>query len=157
MNAEVNAADALLDKRLKISIPAPWLFGLFGVKRIPLWFKRPVYAQLLRISRLYVAMGIDLRELDRGEALTLFSELSRHGITASRIIALGLIRGGVASFLFHRPLARYLRRHMDARRLAELAKLIVFLSGGENFASIIRSAAYMKVTAPVLSQSKTES
>lgn len=157
VDTESRTADALLDKRLRVSIPAPWLLRLLGIMVVPIWFKRPVYAQLLRISRLYVGMGIDLAELDKGEAMILFSALSKHGITASRIIALGLIRGRFISFLFHRVFAWYLRGHLQADTLAELAKLIVFLSGGENFASIIRSVAYMRVTTPVMSQTKTES
>ncbi|MDL2309847.1 hypothetical protein LJC39_01850 [Parabacteroides sp. OttesenSCG-928-B22] len=151
------AAEALLDKRLQVNVPAPWFLRVFKIKRIPVWFKRPVFSQLLRISRLYVSMGIDLEKLDEGEAMRLFSEIARHGKTASRIIAHGLIRGSIGAFFFHRPLALYLRRHMDAKSLAELSKLIIYLSGGENFANIIRSVAYMRVTIPNLSHDETES
>lgn len=157
MNAEVMAAEALLDKRLQVNVPAPWFLRLLRIKMIPIWFKRPVFSQLLRISRLYVAMGIDLEKLDEGEAMVLFSDISRHGITASRIIAHGLIRGPIAASLFHRALAMYLRKHMDAKSLAELAKLIIYLSGGENFGSIIRSVAHMRVTMPNLSHNEAES
>lgn len=154
---EINAAGTLLDERLCIRVPAPWLLCKLGKKTIPFFYKRPVYQQLLRISKAYVGMGIDLVRLDQGDAMTLFSSIARHGITASQIIAMGLIRGSVTTWLFRRPLAWYLRCHMDGRSLAELTKLIVVLSGGEDFASIIRSVAYLRVTAPILSQEKTES
>ena len=34
---EARAADALLDRRLKLNLPAPWLLRIFGCKTIPLW------------------------------------------------------------------------------------------------------------------------
>lgn len=155
--AEVFAAEALLDKRLRVNIPAPFFLQLIGVKVVPVWIKRPVYQQLLRMSANYVEMGIELVKLDSGTGTDLFQEIARHGVTASRIIAKGMIRSGWATFLFHRPLAYYLRCHMDARTMAELTKLVVVLSGGEDFSSIIRSVATMRVTAPTLSHKQTGS
>jgi hypothetical protein len=154
---EARAAEAILGERLRVNIPAPLALRLLGKKTIPLWFRPPVAAQLLRISAAFVRMGLDPSALDKGEALTLFTEIARHLVPCSRIIALGLLRGRLASALFARPLARYLRAHMDMESLAKLTKLIVYLSGAENFASIIRSVSYMKLTTPVLSHEKTGS
>lgn len=33
---EAMAADALLDRRLKINLPAPWLLRIFGRKTVPI-------------------------------------------------------------------------------------------------------------------------
>jgi hypothetical protein len=155
METEARVAEALLDKRLRVFLPAPLLLRIFGIRQIPLWYRRPVYAQLLRISRLYVRMNITPDKLQGGyEPHTLFADIARHGVTASRIIATGLIRSGWATTLFHRPLARYLRRHMTADQLAELMQLIAYLSGVENFVTIITSAAYMRVTMPTESQAQ---
>jgi hypothetical protein len=147
---EASAAEALLDKRVRVNIPAPWLLRLVRIRTVTLRFHRPVYAQLLRIARAYVRLDIDLAELEQGDVPVLFSAIAEKGTVASRIIALGLIRGPVASFLFARPLAWYIRGHIDALAMAELTKLIVLLSGGENFAPIIRSIAHMRVTTPVI-------
>lgn len=154
---EINAAEALLDQFLRIHLPTPWLLRLLGKKTTSLWFRRPVYNQLLRISAAYTKMGIELVKLEEGDGLFLFSQIAEHGVTASRLVAMGLIRGSLTSWLFVRPLAWYLREHMEARGLAELTKLFVVLSTGEDFVSIIRSMAHLRVTVPMLSHKKTES
>jgi hypothetical protein len=153
---EASAAETLLDKRVRVNIPAPRLLRLLRIRTVPLRFYRPVYAQLLSIARAYVRLDIDLAELEKGDAPALFSAIAEKGRAASRIIALGFIRGPVTSFFFARPLAWYLRAHIDALTMAELTKLIVYLSGGENFASIIRSIAHMKVTTPTMKTAATE-
>jgi hypothetical protein len=152
INTEACAAEAILDRRLKITLPAPRLFRLLGKKTVPFLFRRPTAAQVLDISAMYVRMHVDLKALDDGEAGVLFELIARHAVPASRIIARGMIRSGLMASLFVRPLAGYILRHMDMQSLAELTKLIVYLSGGENFASIIRSIASMRITAPILSR-----
>jgi len=61
------------------------------------------------------------------------------------------------SVLFHRAVAAYLRRRMDAQTMAELAKVIVLLSGAGHFTTIIRSIAHLQVTTPNLSRGTTGS
>ena len=154
---EINAAEAMLDTRLRIHVPAPWFMRLVGIKSLPLIYYRPVYAQLLRMSRLYCKMGIDLEKMEESGALERFTCLAKNGVTASRIIACGMIRSTWRTVFFHRILARYLRRRMDANTMAELTKVIISFSGAENFIPIIRSIAHVKVTTPNLSQTKTAS
>ena len=154
---EIDVADALLDTGLLVKVPAPRLLRLLGVKTFPIRFRRPVYAQLLRISRMYVRMHVDLEKLETGEAATVLASAATNGVRASRLIALGLIRSGLMSALFHRAVAAYLRRRMDAQTMAELAKVVVLLSGANHFTTIIRSIAHLRVTTPNLSQEATGS
>ena len=154
---EIDVAESLLDTGLLVTIPAPWIMRLFRIKKIPIRFYRPVYAQLLRISKLYVQMNIDLEKLESGEAIAAITEVAKNGVRASRVIAMGLIRSATLSFFFHRFIARYLRNRMDAKTMAELTKLLVALSGAAHFTNIIRSIAHLNVTIPNLSQEKTES
>lgn len=149
---EMNAADALMDRRLKIILPAPWIMRVFGKKTIPVWVKRPVAQNLLRISRLLVKMGINLKELKAGELGTLMECIAENLVPASRIIAYGMIRGAIASWMLNRPLALYLRCYMDMRSLAELANIIVLISGGEDFVSIITSVSNLRITQQTESQ-----
>lgn len=149
---EMNAADALLDRRLKINIPAPWIIRVFGKQTIPVYVKRPVVQNLLRISRLFVRMDIDIKQLKAGELGTLLECIGKNGVTTSRLIAHGMIRGGMAAWWLNRPLAWYLRTHMDMRGLAELAKIIVLLAGSEDFVSIITSVSNLRLTEPTVSQ-----
>lgn len=152
---EIEVAEALLDTRVRIHVPTPRFF-FRRAKSIPVVFYRPVYAQLLRISRLYVQMDIDLEKLEAGELGVALTEVAKNGIRASRIIAMGMIRSTWATWLFHRLLAHYLRRRMDARTMAELTKIIVAYSGADSFTSIIRSIGHLRVTTS-LSQLRTES
>lgn len=154
---EMNAADALLDRRLKINLPAPWLLRLLGRRILPVWVKRPVAQNLFRMSRLFAKMDVDLKEVKAGELGTLLECIGRNGVTVSRVIAYGMIRGNIAAFLLNRPLAWYLRCNMDMRSLAELAKIIVLISGGEDFVSTIMSVAGLRLTEPTLSQKKSGS
>ena len=154
---ELNAAEAMLDTRLRIHLPAPWFLRLIRIKSIPVFYYRPVFAQLLRMSRLYCQMGIDLEKLEESGVIERFSIIARNGVLASRIIACGMIRSTWRTHFFHRMLARYLRRRMDAKTMAELTRLVVSFCGAENFFNIIRLIAHVKVTTPNLSRKETES
>lgn len=151
-NVEMNAADAMMDRRLKINLPAPWLLRLFGKKTIPVYVKRPVGQNLCRMAKLYVKMDIDLVKLKNGEMRSLLECIGRNAVTVSRIIAHGMIRGNISSFLLNRPLALYLRSNMDMRSMAELAKIIVLISTGEDFVSIIASLGSLRLTEATESQ-----
>ena len=151
---EADAADTLLDRRLKVYLPAPWLLRLFGARRVPIWPKQPVMANLVRMSRLFVRMDIDAERLMAGHFGPLLRYIGKHGVTVSRVIALGLIRGSVAAWLFHRPLAWYIRSHMSLRGMAELARILVLMSTAESFVPIIRSVGSLNLMEPTLSQTE---
>ena len=138
---EAMAADALLDRRLKINLPAPWLLRIFGRKTIPLWVKLPTAGSLIRMSSLFARMDIDLQHLHDGNFGSVLEQIAKHGVTTSRIIAYGLLRGSWSARLLNRPLAWYIRNHMPMQGLAELAKIIVLMSTSEAFVSIIASVA----------------
>lgn len=150
-SAEMNAADAILDRRLRINLPAPRLMRLFGCRTVPVFVKRPVAQNLFRMSRLFAKMDIDLKKVRAGELGTLLECIGRNGVTVSRVIAYGMIRGNIAAFLLNRPLGWYLRCNMDMRGMAELAKIIVLISGGEDFVSTIMSVSSLRLTEPTLS------
>lgn len=154
---EMKAADALLDRRLKINLPAPWLFRLFGKRTIGYWMKLPVGENVFRMARLFCKMNIDAKKLMEGDIGTLMEYIARHGETASRLIAYGMIRGAFFARIFNRLLAWYIRRNMDMRGMAELTKIIVLTCDGQDFVSIIASAANLRMTEPELSQPRTGS
>ncbi|MBD9165904.1 MAG: hypothetical protein EGQ00_02465 [Parabacteroides johnsonii] len=153
---EMDAADALLDRRLMVNIPAPWWLRMLGKKTFPVYVKRPVYGGLLIMARLTAQMDIDLKKLQEKGTELLFPLIAEQGVTASRIIAHGLLRGQLSHRLLARPLAWYLRWHMNARSMAELAKAIVVTSGAEDFVSITMSEITMKVTTPMMGQPTKE-
>ena len=157
MRTEALAAEAILDRKLRIDLPAPRILRMLGRRTVPFRFKRPTAGQLLEISAMYVRMGIDVKQLDDGEATVVIEHIARHCAVCCRIIATGLLRGPLLRAFMVRPLARYLRNHVDMATLASLTKAIVCLSGCENFAIIIRSLANLRITAPTLSRQENGS
>ncbi len=149
---EMDAADALLDRRLKVILPSPWFLRIFGKRTIGYWMKRPVGSNVLRIARLFCRMNIDIKRLMSGDIGTLMEYIDKHGVTASRLIAYGMIRGSMSAWLLNRPLASYIRSHMGMRGMAELMKIVVLTCDGSDFVSIITSAASLRLTEPVMSQ-----
>lgn len=151
---ETHAADALLDNRLKINLPAPWIVRKLGKKTVPVWVRLPTGETLARMARLFTRMDIELKELKAGDLGTTLECIGRNAVTVSRIIAHGMIRGTMASLLLNRPLAWYLRCYMDMRTMAELTHILVLLSSPEAFLNIINSVATLNQMAPTMSQKK---
>lgn len=153
-NVEAHAADALLNNRLKIILPAPWLLRLFGKKTVPVWVKLPTGQTLARMARLFTRMNLDLKELKAGDVGTTLECIGRNAVTVSRIIAHGMLHGTLSSFLLNRPLGWYIRCYMDMKTMAELTHIIVLLSTHEAFITIINSVATLNMMAPTMSQER---
>ena len=148
---EAMAADALLDRRLKINLPAPWLLRIFGRKTVPIRVKLPTAGSLIRMSSLFTRMDIDLQHLHDGNFGSVLEQIAKHGV-----IAYGLLRGTWSARLLNRPLAWYIRQHMPMQGLAELAKIIVLMSTSEAFVSIIASVASLNLMKPTEASQPTE-
>src|SRR5690625_3552231 len=87
MNTEKLAADTLLERGVKVALPAPFICRLFGRKTITLYVHRPSIDTLLRIASLYLSMDIDtekLKELDMEDGFALYE---KHGPTIIKIAA----------------------------------------------------------------------
>lgn len=150
------AADALLDRRLKINLPAPWLLRVFGKRTIPVWVRIPVGNSLIRMCKLFARMDIDAKRLTEGNFGTVLEYIGKHGVTASRMIAYGMLRGPLSSLLLCRPLAWYIREHMTMRDMADLTKIIVAMSTSEAFVDIILSVSMIDMLTPTTSQTKED-
>ena len=150
------AADALLDRRLKINLPAPWLLRVFGKRTIPVWVRIPVGNSLIRMCKLFARMDIDAKRLTEGDFGTVLEYIGKHGVTASRMIAYGMLRGPLSSLLLCRPLAWYIREHMTMRDMADLTKIIVAMSTSDAFLDIILSVSMIDMLTPTTSQTKED-
>ena len=150
------AADALLDRRLKINLPAPWLLRVLGKRTIPVWVRIPVGNSLIRMCKLFARMDIDAKRLTEGNFGTVLEYIGKHGVTASRMIAYGMLRGPLSSLLLCRPLAWYIREHMTMRDMADLTKIIVAMSTSEAFVDIILAVSMIDMLTPTTSQTKED-
>ena len=108
------------------------------------------------MSSLFARMDIDLQHLHDGNFGSVLEQIAKHGVTTSRIIAYGLLRGSWSARLLNRPLAWYIRNHMPMQGLAELAKIIVLMSTSEAFVSIIASVASLNLMKPTEASQPTE-
>ena len=155
-NVEAHAADALLDRRLTVNLPAPWLFRLLGKRTIPYGVPFPTGETLCRMAALFCRMELDLKELRAGDLGTTLACVAKNARQVSRVIAEGMLRDGLLYRPLVRPLAWYIRRHMTMRGMAELARVILLLASPEAFISIIFSVATMNMMEPTESQATRE-
>lgn len=153
---EAHAADALLDRRLWVNLPAPWILRAFGKRTIRYGVPFPTGETLCRMAAIFCRMDLDLKELKAGNLGTTLGCIARCAGGVSRVIAEGMIRGGLLSRLTVRPLAWYIRRHMTMKGMAELAQVILLLASPEAFINIISSVATMNLMAPTESQTTKE-
>lgn len=148
LDTEIKTVDTLLSRGVQVDLPAPWLLRLFGKKTVSFTVKLPDSETLYQISGLYLRMKraattVDAKTLD--EAHLMIRECM---IPASRIIAYGIAPYCTPLGIRNRLLARYLRRRMDTRMLAELWMMVCGFSGPHDFINIIRSMSGMRMTKP---------
>ena len=148
LDTEIKTVDTLLNQGVQVDLPAPWLLRLFGKKTIPFIISLPDSETLLQISGLYLKMkkaatAVDAETID--EAHLVIHDCM---IPASRIVAYGMMSYCTPLSLRNRLLARYLRRNMDTRMLAELWMMICSMAGAHDFIHIIRSMSAMRTTKP---------
>lgn len=147
METEIRTVDTILDKGVRVPIPTPLFLRFIGIRKFNMVVRRPVIGTLLRISKRYVMLRIDEKfdEQDWQDWLMLFNEKAK---PVSEIVAVGMLRGKWAGRLFTWFLARYLRWHLDTKQMAEIAAMLVTLSGIQDFMNTITFLRGMKTTTP---------
>lgn len=149
---ESHAADALLDRRLTVNLPAPWLLRKLGKKTIRYGIPFPKGETLCRMAAIFCRMDLDLKELKAGDLGTTLECIARNGKRVSRVIAEGMVGNSIFSRPLVRPLAWYIRCHTTMRGMAELAQVLMVMAYPEDFLNIIFSLATMNLMAPTESQ-----
>ena len=149
---ESHAADALLDRRLTVNLPAPWLLRKLGKKTIRYGIPFPKGETLCRMAAIFCRMDLDLKELKAGDLGTTLECCARNGKRVARVIAEGMVGNSIFSRPLVRPLAWYIRCHTTMRGMAELAQVLLVMAYPEDFLNIIFSLATMNLMAPTESQ-----
>ncbi len=142
---EIRTVETILDKGVRVSVPTPFFLRLIGIKHFNVVVHRPTVASMLNISKHYVELKVDETDADWSNWMVV---LARAGKPTTRIVAAGMLRGRVAAYLFARPLAWYLRGTIDMKRLADIASILVALSGVQDFMNTIKFLRLMKLTEP---------
>lgn len=114
------------------------------------WVMRvPTYASLLNIGRMYLKLGVRYDEVKGYDFEQKVELITRHGVSVSRMVAYGIVRGRILSPLLNRPVA-----WMHPAALGEAWIIVVRTLSTVPFGNIIRLAETINPMSPVLSHEK---
>ncbi|WP_277122316.1 hypothetical protein [Bacteroides ndongoniae] len=146
---ELLAAVALADGG--ISLP---LSLTFRRKPVRVTMKIPSTRSLIRVSRMYLAMGVTAEEYDGYTLEQKARFMVLHGTAVSRTVAYGILRGPIMGRLLNRPLAWLLRQNMHPVAMTEAWRQMLTCINTVPFGTIIASAEALNKMQPM--QSHTE-
>jgi len=146
------AADTILQRGVKVKVPAPLLFRMVGVKHISLKLTSPFEGTLHRVASYYLSTGITLEEIEQATAEKALEIMAVHGKPLNKAVASAILNGYWAGKLFTKPLAWYLRWHCRPLEIFALLSLVILHGGVADFMNTTRSVRLMKLTAPNLGQ-----
>lgn len=135
---QAQAAETLLERGVRFSIPAPFFLRLFGKKAVNLTIYPPKMGTLIAFSGKYVAMGIDTKGLESGEVGEVTLLIAQHGKDITEAIAVAVLNSKWKIRLFGRMAGRWLMWKLTPQRMAELFMVITMMSGYKDFTTIIR-------------------
>jgi len=148
ISIELKAAETLLDIGVKLSVKAPMFLRVFGKKTISLTIKNPYQGTNIRAGILYLkAQKNGIHADNMTEALRV---RQRNSKLIARAVAVYILRGRLASWLFARLLATWLINGVAEKTLLNIMNVTI-ANGIEDFMTTIRLTAHLKMTAPNLS------
>ncbi|MGL5682636.1 MAG: hypothetical protein ACRDDZ_06200 [Marinifilaceae bacterium] len=150
---ELRASEAFLD--LGVKVPLHPIRFLSKKKRKRFKMYRPTTGGLLRISRLYLTIGLkyeDIKDYGPEENMKLMVD---HGKAISKMVALSICRGYLSGMLFSGIVAWWLRWRCHPLVLQEAWYIFIgMVSESKSFQNIIKSAQTLNLMAPRMSREK---
>jgi hypothetical protein len=135
---EVRAAEAILEKGVRVMLPAPFLLRmLLWRKEIPVVIRQPRWRTLLGVAGVIKKTGLKVEELD-GDFAGAFDVLRKYSKPMARITAMYMIDRKWGNRLCSGLLARYLVNRLTLRKVAEICLVAMAFSGLEDFTTSIR-------------------
>jgi hypothetical protein len=147
---EILAAETLLENGVSLGIDSPLFFRVLGVKRLKIY--QPSLGNRIRISKLYLEMGITDEMLVETTQVDAEDLLQKNALRCCRIIALCMFRGRYLPILLNSIIANWLIHRMDSKQVMTLIQVIVSLSGTVDFMNTTRYIRALKITSPKLGQ-----
>lgn len=147
-NVQIEAAEALLD----VGVSLPFIKIPFTKRSIRLTMKRPCLGNLIRISKLYLQIGVtyeQMEEFDKDQELRFIAE---HGQRVSKMVALTICRGAISGTLFAGLLGWLIRWFVTDTYLQAASKKFITLMGTRSFTTIISSVEAANPMKPRMSQ-----
>lgn len=112
--------------------------------------KTPTLRSLLRISGMYLKMGVTPQEYDGYDLDGRMRFVYLHGKDISRTVAYGIVRGPLAGRLMNRPVAWLLRSLMTPDELSAAWRQVLNCISTTSFGIIIASTAAMNKMQPMM-------
>jgi len=142
------AADTILQRGVKVKIPAPLLLRLVGKKTISLTVTSPFEGTMHRVASYYLSTGITTDQLEGITAEASLELMVKHGKTISKAVAVAILNGYVSGWLFTKMLAKYLRWHLTPNQFYSFTTLLIIHGGIQDFINTTKSVRKMTITQP---------
>jgi len=140
------AAETMLERGVRVPLPAPRFLRLFGKKTIGITIYQPYLRTIKTAALLALSDGFSLNDLTEGKTDAALQLASKHAETISRIIAVYVLNGKWRNRLFSRLLGSWLFSRLTAGRLLEVSVAIILMSRYQDFTSSIRLFKQMSLT-----------
>ncbi|MFD2874037.1 hypothetical protein ACFS5N_16260 [Mucilaginibacter ximonensis] len=150
MTQEQLAARALLEHGMKVPARAPSLLRAFGKKEISILIPPPTLGTLYRVDELVEASG--MTALIDDQSVNIHEARRRFTKPLSLAIAICISNGSAIGWLVRKPLAWWLREHLQPLHLLTVGEVIEALRLDKAFLNTTRSVIGMKMTRPNLGQ-----
>lgn len=149
---ELEASELLLDLGVSIPLRPLRIFNRGKPRRIVI--RRPYFGTLIRISRIFLRMDIDIEKVKEFSLEETMAFYSKHAKGLSQMVAYGITRGYWTGKLFNSVVGAYLRWRVHPIVLTELWIQMLSMLSLENFQNIIRSTRAINMMTPRLSREK---
>lgn len=135
---EIESADALLD--VGISIPILQFKMPFTKRHLTyrVTMRRPTMGSLMRIAKVYLAMGVKVNELNDMSKEQQYELLANHGDKIAEVVMLAILRDSVRIWWFGRFFKWVLLNYVNDTHLTTLNKTFAPLYGTRAFGDIIK-------------------
>lgn len=147
---QLKASALMLDMGVAIPVrPFNYLYR----KRKPrsVIMRTPGLGGMMRISHLYLSLGITTEELKDYTYEQNLQFITEHGVVISRIVAHALLRSPISGKLFNRLVAWWLRWRVHPMFLQEAMYQLMVMLDPKSFQTIISSVEMMNPMKPNLS------
>ena len=155
-NTEERAADLLLNKAIKFSIPKRSILKHIGKKERKILIYPSYLGTLYEISR--IALTLDFEEIliEKDPLYECRVLIKNHVKDMALIVAIAILNSRVKIWLFKRLLSSYLYWHLNPETLLSLSLHVIELNNLQDFMNSIRSARGWRITQPKNDLSPTE-
>jgi len=144
------AAETIIERGVRVKLPAPRFLRLLGKKTISVTIHRPTLRTMFTALSFALKEGFSIDGLAEGKTDAALKLIVNHSQTVCQIVAVHLLNDKWLIRLFSRPLSRWLFSKLNNGLLLDISVTIVLLSRYQDFTTTIRlfKGLTMNLTTP---------